>query len=212
MPKSSWHPFGEIALPFITVRVGRPKQPPKITEITRPDGRVVYLVRAVVMGRDRRKIVASYDEAKLLAQQWSGDRNEELRVLPTRLSAVELGDAEAASRMLKTMGLGFVEAAKWLVSNYQKPSSVTFESAIRNYEIDRRKVGIALFGLQPFQGEANEGGAFADHVVGGIFFNGSDELRIGDAGGKDNAHGHYLGNKAPHARGAYRCRKTQGRG
>ena len=48
----------------MSVCVGRPKQPPTITEIIRRDGRKVFRVRAVVLGHDRRKVVASYEEAQ----------------------------------------------------------------------------------------------------------------------------------------------------
>ncbi len=102
-----------------------------------------FRVRAVVLGDDRRKVVDSYDEAKLLAVQWSGDRKEELKVLPTRLSPSALADAEVASRLLSDLGLGFVEAAQWLVKNYTRPSVVEWLPAIAGYEKDRLKIGVS---------------------------------------------------------------------
>ncbi len=143
MPKSFWHSFGENPIPLIAPRVGRPRKPPSITPITRPDGSVGFRVRAVVLGDDRRKIVGTIDEARLLAAQWVDGRAEELRVLPTRLSPAQLGDAEAASRFLDGLGLGFLDAAKWLLANYKRPSHAEWEAEVTEYEADRRRVGIS---------------------------------------------------------------------
>jgi len=138
MPRTSWQPITGYLL-----RVGRPRQPPTISRKLVPDGSERFLVRAVVLGKDRRKVVATYDEAKLLATQWMGDRTEELRVLPTRLSAGQLRNAEAAELLLKPLGLTFLEAAIWLQSNYRRPASVRWDAVIEEYQTERRKIGIS---------------------------------------------------------------------
>ncbi|HVU32372.1 MAG TPA: hypothetical protein VHE61_02990 [Opitutaceae bacterium] len=123
--------------------MGRPKEPPKIIKKTLPNGVERFLVRWVVMGQDRRKVVDSLDEARLIAKQWVDDGKQELRVLQTRLTADELGGAEAMQRVLRTvLQIDFETATAWLLANYKRPASIEWTKAIPEYESDRRKVGI----------------------------------------------------------------------
>jgi hypothetical protein len=49
--------------------VGRPRQLPSIKALLRPDGRVVFRVLATIGGKQRKKIVATREEAELIAHQ-----------------------------------------------------------------------------------------------------------------------------------------------
>lgn len=122
---------------------------------------MTFRVRAVVLGKDRRQVVGTIDEARLLASQWIDGRNEELKILPTRLSAKQLADAEVALRILSDIGLGFVDAAKWVLANYRKPSDIGWDAAIEAYKTDRRK---ACIGESQISNVAKAAKRFAEQV------------------------------------------------
>ena len=122
--------FGETPCPLIDSKVGRPRKPPSIKKIHRPGGKVVYLVRATIAKKDLRRLVDTEAQAKLLATQWASDQATDLRVLLTRLSASELFEAEAAKLLLEKHGLGFLDAAKFVLAHHKPTTSISWESAI----------------------------------------------------------------------------------
>ncbi len=124
------------------IRVGRPKQPPTIKKL--PSGR--HEVRARLQGRDRRKVVSTLAEARLIASQWLTGRSEELRQLLTRLTPAELGDAEAAYLEIKDnphLGLTLRQAVKFAVAHHKRPSVALWADVIERYKSDRERVGIS---------------------------------------------------------------------
>ena len=137
-------PLGQrMTIPGYLGRVGRPRQPPTIQKLTSAAGTERYVVRCRVLGKDRRKVVGTLDEAKLIASQWISDRKEEMRVLPTRLTAPKLIGAEAADPILESLGLSFVDAARWLLANYKRPAQALWDTVIAEYKTDRERIGIS---------------------------------------------------------------------
>ena len=100
-------------------------------------------MRAVVLEQDKRKVVKTLAEARLLAHQWTSERTEELKVLPTRIKPHRMAGAEALDLICESLGLDGVQAGIFTTANFKKPSALEWEKAIPAYEADRRKVGIS---------------------------------------------------------------------
>jgi hypothetical protein len=80
---------------------------------------VVFRVLATVQGRQLKKIVANRDAAELLAVQWRQGQANSLVCLPTRFAPHQLRDAEAAQRMVETLGISLLDAATFALRNYK---------------------------------------------------------------------------------------------
>jgi len=132
-----------------------------LTEIHRPDGSVQYRVRAVIDGKDRRKLFDTLEAAQLAALEWVGERQCDTRVLVTRLAPADLADAEAALPGLRRLGLGFSTALLWLDKHYARPSTVLWEAAVEEYKSDRGKMGT---GPDQISNVAKAARRFAAHV------------------------------------------------
>lgn len=127
----------------IIVRVGRPRELPSIKLLERPNGRRVWRVLATIAGKQRKRIVGSAEEANLVAYQWASAQQSDLRILPTRLTPSELREAEAAMVILQQAQIGLLEGARWLLVHFQRPSGVSWATAISEYEADRARIGIS---------------------------------------------------------------------
>jgi integrase len=88
-------------------------------------------------------LVPTEDAAKLLALQWAGAADEQLFLRATRLTAAELYRAETATELLRSVGMDLLEAVRWLLANYRRPSAVEWESAISEYQEARTQAGIS---------------------------------------------------------------------
>jgi len=113
-------------------------------KLTRPDGREVFSVRSNVLGKDKKKICATVEEARLIAAQWLENRvDQEFKPLPTRLTPTQLKEAEFAEGMFSEFGLGLKAAALWFRDHYTRPAAITWKNAIEQYKAERGKIGLS---------------------------------------------------------------------
>ncbi len=110
--------------------MGRPSKPSKTLLAS---GR--WQVRGTRAGKAFKKNYQSEAaaDAALLALAGSAP----LPLLPTRLSAPELRQAEAATELARALGLDLVSAVRWLAANYRPASSVTWADALKEYKQHR---------------------------------------------------------------------------
>ena len=80
---------------------------------------MVFRVLATVQGRQLKRIVRTRDEAELLAAQWRDGQANSLVFLPTRFGPDQLRDAEAAQRIVETLGISLLDAATFVLRNYK---------------------------------------------------------------------------------------------
>jgi site-specific recombinase XerD len=80
---------------------------------------VVFRVLATIQGKQLKRIVPTRDAAELLAANWRDGQANNLIFLPTRLGPDQLRDAEAAQRILNTLGISLLDAATFALRNYK---------------------------------------------------------------------------------------------
>jgi hypothetical protein len=80
---------------------------------------VVFRVLATVQSKQLKRIVPTRDAAELLAAKWRQGQANNLVLLPTRFAPDQLRDAEAAQRMVETLGISLIDAATFALRNYK---------------------------------------------------------------------------------------------
>ncbi len=117
---------GKLAAAIMLRCMGRPPSP-SIAQIASDRWRVC----ATVNGRRKKKVVRSREEADALLHSWAGARP--LPLLPTRLAATSLRQAEAAHELLASIGLDLLSGARWIVQHYKPGSSQKWADAWEEY-------------------------------------------------------------------------------
>ena len=162
--KKSAHIFVARPLRLTESRMGRPKEGPKLQAVPRKTGGQVFRVRFRLNGKDVRRNFETIDSAKLFASQIEAEQSvERIHVLPTRFSPEDLKQAEAAKIILDSLGVSLVEAAKYVVRYYQKPSTAKWETAIADYERERLRLGRTAAQVSNVSKAAKRLAAFSNH-------------------------------------------------
>lgn len=103
------------------------------------------------------------DQGKLFAAGLMQDRREDLKVMPTRLTAKQLGEAI----MIECLGVSLLEAAQWMPANFKKRSPVLWAAVTRGVirRENRRFVILKSAGVNA-GGERSLGSVISDSTQG----------------------------------------------
>lgn len=136
--------------------MSRFSKPATLVPINNRSGSLSYRVTVTIRGKQRKKCFRKLADAELTQQRWEIERIHEAAVRPiiTHLTLEEVRQAEAAAELLKTEGVGLLDATKYFLTN--KPHvtpAITFAIGLEEFLAEKSLLSAAQCATYRVRGE-----------------------------------------------------------